>query len=1719
MASGQVHAQSLFIVGLMLLSSLVPLLMPINEKSDALADEIQDVKLVGEGDQMDITLTSTPNFNFKLDLPNAEPLVSAELQFTPKVLPTQSGFVWDDANDWNHPDAITNSSTVNGGALTGSGAGMLWDFNANNQGWTFSGYGAWINTPSCGMNGSTGGSLRTYAGSSYATSPVVNLAGGVNVPFHAWVLQGSSSCGEEPDSSEDLSFQYVTSTGTWVTFSTFYGSTSGGTATSLQVTLPSAAVHSASQFRIYQNSGSGTCCDFWFVDDVHIAVPPESNWTSPSIGHKVGSTQMLAQDTYAPLYIEADIPTGSYLNWTLLDSNNNSIPGMSGSNDVVIPVDLLDYTSVAQFRIYLEFVGSSAGIPKVYSIAGDGAARESFRSDPTTRGWELNGSAYGGPGFGITGDANDSLTSPWMLANAPVYDAQLSGSVSNAQVQVRFHPQYPWTNVTLPYTPIVNQDVVGMQIRVVALPTSDGNMSNFTGWSANSLHVNLLGGQVPAQPTLDFNLDQRLEWGGYDARVGAWGWQNRFVNAQEQTQLSLTAGSPSIAKLWVPRDDLNSFRFSYVALSGNVQDVALYVANDFIANRSYPESKVGVFSLNASEHLAFKSALSNIVAAVDILGSSFTEVRIEVKGTGTVALGGLRATHNASHTVVSTSSSPLVMAVNEARTTVPQIGGMQSIPFPMLSSGRGGLTIRVLDAVTSSDVQLHHGQIYNAPTILVPGKSWNSISSEYRILGGSITSYRLDVYSKEHHATWIFPSAGGAPIGLGDSELVQLHPSHSIVKQQNGSNLLSNITFRIRPDWDDTMQLTVTSRVMMQDGVFSIPFSHTWGSTSSQGYDNDLKLQGVVYSENGVAMSPTRKYLRGGEYMDLSVQVGFEGSTQEIGFVDGDALLTLYRNDVEIRNTSAVVGAYWNFTELIPFTYGDVTWTVRLQSLNGSSVVEPSEISRTFSVDSVKPRVIDASMRKYDHREPSPTQVIQITIMDQPVLPSSVVAMVWKEWVDDDNFNGWPDEGEYQARTLLLPSDLTALTGVYTLMHDDTSGSVGQKVAIYLDGTDPSGYPIQGGGSAAEGDQLFIYQLAQDGKPSIDANAFNWIGGRKTWLHPGQPYELNAKIIEPNGGSDLSSVEVLFANNQPSDNMSILWTFESSECTTVSTHIIIESCTMLGSNGLAGPFDKDLTLNVQLRFGWNTPDLGETKREPAIKVVDKAGQEEVRSFPEQRWQFSAGMSIPEESVQLHLSKGAFLGDGARVTPLTTMEISGGVVFTETSIVPQFDCQINVLFAGQTYSVTAKEGVWSVPVQAPAHSGSVPMTWEVGCLHGQGVDLTNQETSVKWIVVDGTGPLPLEVLSPRPMAILGGEQHEVRVVVSELGGLDVQSLELIWQVVDYKTGDLIRSGREPLTLDGHEPNGLRLELYAEMDLSSITKDMLIDRMVVKIAIEGRDLAGNEVTGLDGDLADLTIATWNMEWLQPQFELEPTALTYSRLLMVVGDTTSIQLEVENAGTLAGRIGVVFEAVSLEGERTLVHRTSVDAEAGSVGLISVDWKPVKPGFQWVEATLDNGQKASGPTIDVRVAEEPTLSQKVFGDVNPLLGGFTALLLVMVVFTLLAWMKRMTVNQGSKVGYDWDEYSSELEDEADNVLNSSAASLAHQQTSSNAALSSSAVQSGAPQQQQNDSLSPQNESASQQSPATDWVMGADGYWWYHDKAENQWWYKDAQGNIVKHP
>ena len=87
-------------------------------------------------------------------------------------------------------------------------------------------------------------------------------------------------------------------------------------------------------------------------------------------------------------------------------------------------------------------------------------------------------------------------------------------------------------------------------------------------------------------------------------------------------------------------------------------------------------------------------------------------------------------------------------------------------------------------------------------------------------------------------------------------------------------------------------------------------------------------------------------------------------------------------------------------------------------------------------------------------------------------------------------------------------------------------GSQGQKVAGYLVGQDESGQTLEDAGTGEEDEHLFMYQIGPDGPPTLTSNAMSWTGGAQPWLHPEQAYTLRVDMSEPNGASDLTTVEI-----------------------------------------------------------------------------------------------------------------------------------------------------------------------------------------------------------------------------------------------------------------------------------------------------------------------------------------------------------------------------------------------------------------------------------------------------------------------------------------------------------------------------------------------------------------------------------------------------------------
>ena len=72
---------------------------------------------------------------------------------------------------------------------------------------------------------------------------------------------------------------------------------------------------------------------------------------------------------------------------------------------------------------------------------------------------------------------------------------------------------------------------------------------------------------------------------------------------------------------------------------------------------------------------------------------------------------------------------------------------------------------------------------------------------------------------------------------------------------------------------------------------------------------------------------------------------------------------------------------------------------------------------------------------------------------------------------------------------------------------------------------------------------------------------------------------------------------------------------------------------------------------------WTLPDLGDTRREPVVRIYDRAGNYGEANFPQNRWRFSSEMVIPS-NLSLWVENGALTETGARVTPGLVLSCQG-----------------------------------------------------------------------------------------------------------------------------------------------------------------------------------------------------------------------------------------------------------------------------------------------------------------------------------------------------------------------------------------------------------------------------------------------------------------------------
>ena len=1632
MARVRSHTYGVFFLIILLLAMPWATMLPPVELED---HSKQDLTSIGATQTLMVSTAGGAASNLVVEVPYGEALTGLTLELEPAILSRSEGISWTGEQHFNHSDAIPDMVDYNSSGLGLMGVDVNWDLNNGGTvptGWTRgSATFSLINTGACGLNGSSGASLSTRGASTYWDSPVVDLSGMSNGQTSYWVRQGYSGCGEEPDSNENFYAQYKTSSGSFSTLRTFSGSTNGYGASGQSYTsnLPSNAFHSNFQMRFYQNSGSGTCCDYWYFDDVSVTRPGgEGNWTSPSFGWTANASYTSLKGPHGIISIDADVPSGAVFKWSLIDATSgNPMPGFINQTNLIHDLGAIDWQRFPDLRLKLHMAGGSNGLPVLNAIHINGRLVESFHNDPADRGWTHSATYWNDGSVAGTG----TLTGPVLELQRPLArmftDMAINGA---AQLEVSLDGG-AWTSLAHVGVTQTSNAVHSVQFRVV------GSGS----WSISEFKVDLDTGGLPLEPAIDVGRDGVEEWELRNQGIGAWGWQDRLSNGALSHDMSWLIASSKQVNILLPNGGVGEFSASLTPLSGPADNVSWSLS---VAGVQIAESDIGSIdsttdiSLNTSQLESMSENLSTVPTPFwSTRGIDFNQAILTIfcEG-GDIRLHGIRIPYSPTAELMFSPMDEMVQAINDGIPDASVASGMHHVAIPLVLSSPGAMRATITNVQSTAGAKTDAMVVNNASHTVVASEDWIEVVASHLSDAGTPASVQLDLVGGRNQARVEWPLDGSATILSGSSDLIEWHPDNPFEYSINGSRVNSRFSFRLDAGWDDEDWFEIRCRLVLENGIRSVPAVKPFGAGQALGVENDIMIHSwQVFNDAGGLIPLAQSQIRAGYNISIEVQTAFDSLPLTYLPRSDVVNVSLLENSVKIATTSELSSGKAVFNVLVPLGTTDLEYRVEIEHLHGGGDVTTTQLNRSFISDSLAPYLVDCNIRHYDHLQHSSNQLLRFEIHDRPSLPSDMKLMLWKSWADDWDFDGWPSIEEYTQYDLNIPFDLSAQRGNYTFTFDDHPGGQGAIVAGYVVGTDPAGNPIVGGGGPQPDEHLFMYQLETDGSPVI-VEGVGYKGGQKAWLHPGNTYTLEIPLQEPNGLSDIQQVVIELAGNAQVDTLPIIWTAENRQCISYSEHVVIEGCDVSTPEEVLTPFTEYLTLNVEFTPLWSMPNEGDLRREPSVEVVDRAGQSAFSVFPNMRWRWGTDLMIDSESVVLSVDSGETTDDGAWATPGAEISLTGVVVFANSGDVPEESFEVKISLAGLSHHTSFIDGSFYMQLYAPADTGNHPLTWALDYLPPQGRDVTDISSALFWIVVDGIGPEVTEVVAPRvgeqlPVNSLAEMTFDIRI--KELEEIDPQSLYLNLKLVEglEADGNVILMKQIELQLPEGVLSSQQIRAMAVVHfLSEVAEEEFLQPTSLHLWVTGNDVAGNQVLSSSTiNSENVPYASWNIEQYKAIWSVSTDDIDLPEGAIEVEQVHSISITLRNVGLAGGTGEVWVTGHDLTGTSFDLFKQDVEVGAGGSELLTVDWKPNQIGLQWIEVRVDGEYLTSTDEVDVQPLREEGSFLGIEGVDDSVLIIFSVLVLALVgilfMFLKDSILRREGEWDGEELWEDESEYS----------------------------------------------------------------------------------------------
>ena len=1606
--------------------SMAPLIADFAVEGDKELNELKAGTSFSDPGYTIVNIAQWPNgmsSQYEVEVADGHSVDSLSLSMEPMILPRQEELSWQNSQDFNDSRADFENIQYNGTGIKVLPLGISYDFeNGTGSHWTlgsgwYVGQDTSLSTPR-----STSGTnaLYTYNGNypnylsstSWATSPSINCAHCSG----SWEMSFQRRLGIESYYYDHAYIQAKDANGNWNSVWSHSSTTVNEVSFSRVSYSISSYISNNPDFQIRFGIGTtdgSVTYTGWNIDDLQITpVSGVSNsagwWKSPSLGHTTDSDIQVAPGPYGLMSLVGVYPTGSTISWSIFDATLNTvIPGFEARDDLVADIGTIDWVKHPSINFKIELSEGSGGSPWIKSINMMGRWRSELIQYPVDDGWYLENCSWvavSGSGE-LRGNGVSKVVPPEFNLARPTSriftDITLSGNVEFGFYDIdEVWKALPDKGVTLLPAPMSH---LQFEIR-----------STSGVWSIESFNIDLNGGGMPQDLSIDVGHDGAKEMEISDPSLGWLGHQQRFSNGANSHQMFLSNFVSQNLEVILPKTEVDSFSLELVPITSQVANLEAEVIVDgqTIAQRvlgDLEEPILLVLDENETHELSSLLVNSSSIWIDGILDCARVSLRF-TSASGDLLVRGLSISQNLIFEVEFTSDSPLLMSLNDVASDMMGSASTLQIPLAMQMALPGAVRISLLNQENSHSSITTSLILLNGSETLSPSEHWIEVDARHQVFSGNMNGVQFDIISDSGRVSFLQKLDGSVIPLSGNSSLVNLSDEVSVATFQ-GNEVFTEHRFQIHRDWDDEAWADIRVRPVMDDGIRGLSAVENFGEGPLNGIENDIEIHDWwVENHAGQKVPFSMPYLRTGTWVEVGVEMRFEDSTWQTPRVDEVDVVLHMDGVVAARGTVDEQGIA-KLPILVPSSSEPIVFTLNVSAGDSQEIIWRCANEHSFTTDSLAPVLLASSVAFEDHRPTSQAQLLEFTIGDVPVLPHYATMMLWRSWIDDVDSNGIPDDGEHFAVELEVPDNLSATQGIYRAYVNDLSAAQGAVVSGYILSSDPAGNELIGGGGPGWDNQLFMYQIRDNGAPFVHTTSAGHVSGPKAWLHPGELQHMQFPFDEPNGRSDVAGIRVELASTVPTSPMEIVWEGEQRTCTTSDQYLNIHSCGLKSRSGDEGPYATDLVFDIQFSIAWEMQPDRSTYREPTIEIWDRSFQNSFSVLPDLRWRFSSDLMI--DSSSLEVSSGGVGAEvaGAWVKPGQVVQVEGLVKWADSGELVLQDIDVLGRFLGSNNRVLSQNGSFTLDVTMSSQTGEHPLVLSLDYLPALADDLTNPNEATIWFVVDATAPRISDVVAPREDAVLSLDDLdsiEIEFRIHEDIQMDGEQMMMQWRLREDESNSLpLAEGEVPAYLAQSRSSGTSIPATALLDLEGIVDLRQFEQQVIlEVWIVGKDAAGNIFSEYLNS-PQSPMATWNMEMVQPVFELNAEIGTSAVDGAEVGDELVVDVSIANVGRMDGEVRVRVEAVDIDGSTLIIHDSDVAVAFGQSELVRVDWLLKKRGEYTMVVYLDDVESGSSESVSVVEKSDESWFSSTLDNVNPVFLWILGMLLLSLIVVLAIYMR----------------------------------------------------------------------------------------------------------------